>query len=347
MHKDELEHIHLNMKTETSPKITSPTYVGMDIAKATLQVHSNGHQIEFQNDPPGHAQFLKQLAKLTRPHVICEATGGYERAVVEALHQIKIPVSVVNPAHTLAATQAQGKRAKTDRCDAEALTDYGQRFKPEPTAPVPPKLREATELTVWLKQLIDNRALAKTQAEHHANQFVSQQHQELLKHYKHQIDTVEKEIKKLVQSQKEFQQRLDCLTEIQGVGFRTALMTLVFMPELGSMNRGQTAALAGLAPWTRESGTMKGKRCIGGGRAQVRPVLYMAALSASRCNTVLAPFYKSLKVRNKPSKLALTAVMRKLLVYMNHQLKALPTTASAVETKPVRKTKESKKSFTK
>lgn len=343
MHKDESEHIHLHMKKQTTPKkITSPTYVGMDIAKATLQVHCNGHQIEFQNNSQGHAQLSKQLAKVTLPHLICEATGGYERPVVQALQKLKIPVSVLNPAHTLAASQAQGKRAKTDCCDAQALTDYGQRFKPEPTPAVAPKIREVTELTLWLKQLIDNRAVAKTQAEHHDNRFVNEQHEELLNHYQHQISAVEKEIKKLVQSQQEFQERVDCLIEIQGVGFRTALMTLVFMPELGSMNRGETAALAGLAPWTRESGTMKGKRCIGGGRAQVRPILYMAALCASRCNPVLAPFYQSLKKREKPSKVALTAVMRKLLIHMNNKLKALAKTASVEKAKITPQPKTSK-----
>jgi len=325
-------------------EILAPVYVGMDVAKATLQVHLNGHQFEFKNDPQGHAQLSAKLAQLTLPHVVCEATGGYERPMVEACHKAKIPVSVLNPAHTLAATQAQGKRAKTDPCDAAALTDYGQRFHPEPTVAVPPVVREITDLTLWLKQLIDNCAVVKTQAEHHDNSFVGQRHQELLAHYQSQIQTVEKEIKKMVQAQASFQQRVDCLTQIKGVGFRTALLTLVFLPELGSMNRGGTAALAGLAPWTRDSGTMKGKRCIGGGRAQVRPVLYMAALSASRCNPVLAPFYKGLKKREKPSKVALTAVMRKLLIHMNGELKKLA--AKPVETKSA-KTQKTKKSLAK
>lgn len=304
-------------------KNPAPVYVGMDVAKATLQGHLNGHQFEFQNDAKGHAQLTKKLAKLTLPHVVCEATGGYERPVVQACHKAQILVSVLNPAQTLAASQAQGKRAKSDPYDAAALTDYGQRFQPEPTAAVPPAEREITELTLWLKQLIDNRAVVKAQAEHQTNAFVVQQHAALFAHYQSQIETVEQEIKKLVQAQTLFQQRVDCLTEIKGVGFRTALLTLVYLPELGSMNRGGTAALAGLAPWTRDSGTMKGKRCIGGGRAQVRPVLYMAALSASRCNPVLAPFYKGLIKRGKLKKVALTAVMRKLLVHMNGELKKL------------------------
>jgi transposase len=321
-------------------KSALPVYVGMDIAKATLQVHLQGHQFEFINDAKGHAQLSGKLAKLTRPHVVCEATGGYERPVVEACHKAGIRISVLNPAHTLAASQAQGKRAKTDPCDAAALTDYGQRFQPEPTAAVAPAVREITELTLWLKQLIDHRAVVKAQAEQHANAFVGQQHEALLTHYDCQVKTVEKEIKKLVQAQALFQQRVDCLTQISGVGFRTALLTLVFMPELGSMNRGGAAALAGLAPWTRDSGTMKGQRCIGGGRAQVRPVLYMAALSASRRNPILAPFYQGLKKRGKPSKVALTAVMRKLLLHMNSELKKLD--AKPTDEKPQNATKTKK-----
>ena len=316
----------------------------MDVAKATLQVHLQGHQFEFKNDAKGHASLSKKLAKLPLAHVVCEATGGYERTVVEACHKAKILISVLNPAHTLAASRAQGKRAKTDPADAAALTDYGQRFQPKPTTPIPPAVREITQLTLWLKQLIDNRAVVKTQAEHHTNAFVGQQHAELLAHYKSQIEIVEKKIEKLVQTQTNFHQRVNRLIQIKGVGFRTALLTLVFWPELGSMNRGGAAALAGLAPWTRDSGTMKGKRCIGGGRAQVRPVLYMAALSASRCNPILAPFYQALKKRGKLKKVALTAVMRKLLIHMNSELKKLP--AQPVHEK-LAKSNKTKKSFAK
>src|ERR1700723_352335 len=147
-----LSHITLTRheRLPTMKKKPAPVYVGMDVAKATLQVHLNGHQFEFKNDAKGHVQLSKKLAKLTLPHVVCEATGGYERPVVEACHKAKILVSVLNPAHTLAASQAQGKRAKTDPCDAAALTEYGQRFQPEPTAALPPAIRAITELTLCL-----------------------------------------------------------------------------------------------------------------------------------------------------------------------------------------------------
>jgi transposase len=220
------------------------TYVGIDVAKATLQVHLNGHQIEFANSADGHAQLSKKLASLTSPQVICEATGGYERPMVAALHKKEILVSVVNPAFTLAATKAQGTRAKTDPCDAEALTDYGQRYHPAPTLPVPPAQRELADLALWLQQLIDHQAVAKAQAEHHEHSFVRQQHKALLACYQRQIKAVEAEIKKRAQAQPKFQERLDCLDAIEGVGFRTAFLMLVLMPELGELNRGGAAALA-------------------------------------------------------------------------------------------------------
>jgi len=133
----------------------------------------------------------------------------------------------------------------------------------------------------------------------------------------------EAKLKLLMEQDQVLKQRVECLDAIEGVGLRTAMVVLTHMPELGQLNRQQVAALAGLAPWTRENGTMKGKRCIGGGRPKVRVALYMSALSVIRCNPTLREFYQRLIGKGKLKKVALTAVMRKLLVYMNHQLKSL------------------------
>lgn len=302
-------------------------YVGVDVAKATLQVHQHqqGHQQEFANNSKGLTQLRKQLQQLPGAHVICEATGGYERALVRTLQEAQIPVSVTNPARVRAAAQAQGQRAKTDRIDARMLTDYGERYQPEPTRPPSATQEQLQALTQWLQQLIQGQALAKTQAEHHQDAFVRRQHTKLLAHLQTQIQEVEQQLKTLQQADAALRQRVDTLDQIEGVGPRTAWIVLAHLPELGQLNRGQVAALAGLAPWTRESGTMKGMRCIGGGRPEVRLALYMAALSAMRYNPVLRPFYQHLRAKGKPAKVALTAVMRRLLVYMNHQLKSLST----------------------
>jgi transposase len=307
-------------------------YAGVDVAKASLQLHLQGRQAEFPNQPAGLVQLCQQLQIIPHVHVVCEATGGYERPLVQALHQAQIPVSVTNPAQVRAAAQAQGQRAKTDRIDAALLTDYGQRYQPKPTPPTTPSQDQLVALTQWLTQLVQAQALAKTQAEHHEAAFVCKQHAKLIAHYQSQIAAVEKQIRAVVAQDAVLQQRVDCLDQIKGVGPRTAWLVLAHLPELGQINRQEVAALAGLAPWTRESGTMKGMRCIGGGRPEVRLALYMAALSAARCNPVLQPFYQRLRTKEKPAKVALTAVMRRLLVYMNHQLKALAATHPTKET---------------
>jgi transposase len=304
-------------------KNPSTLYVGVDIAKATLQVHLQGRQFSFPNNPTGHIQLCQRLRPLGAAHVVCEATGGYERALVQACHQDQIPVSVLNPAHVRAAAQAQGKRAKSDPLDAAGLTDYGQRFQPQATAPLRAVQRQLAELTTWLSQLIQAQATAKAQAEHHTLAFVREQHALQLAHSQSQIQALEAQIQALLQQDAELKRRVDCLDAIVGVGPRTAWMVLADMPELGQLNRGQTAALAGLAPWPQDSGQKRGWRSISGGRTEVRRHLYMPALAATRSNPVLRSCYQRLTAKNKPHKVALTAVMRKLLVYMNQELKKL------------------------
>ena len=306
-------------------------YAGVDVAKATLQLHLQGRQSEFCNAAKGLRQLRTQLQKVAGAHIVCEATGGYERALVRVLHQEQIPVSVTNPAQVRAAARAQGQRAKTDRIDAQMLTDYGQRYEPKATPPPSATQDQLVALTQWLKQLIHGQALAKTQAEHHEHPFVRRQHAKLMAHLRSQIGAVEKQIEALVQQDAALQQRVKCLDEIKGVGPRTAWMVLAHLPELGQLNRQQVGALAGLAPWTRESGTMKGMSRIGGGRPEVRLALYMAALSAVRSNPVLRPLYQRLRAKGKLPKVALTAAMRRLLIYMNHEIKDLAAKAQKTD----------------
>jgi transposase len=313
---------------------TAPVYVGVDVAKATLQVHLHGSQIQFNNTPQGRTRLCKKVQALAGAHVVCEATGGYERPMVEALHKTQTPVSVINPAQVRAAARAKGQRAKNDPIDAQGLTDYGQRYQPQPTPPVSKVQRQLNALIQWLQQLTQAKAIAKTQAEHHQESFVRQQHQALIAHYESQIEMAEAKIQKLMDQDQALQQRVQCLDAIEGVGLRTAVLVLAHMPELGQLNRQQATALAGLAPWTRDSGAMKGLRCIGGGRPEVRTALYMASLSAIKSNPILKAFFLRLTGKGKPGKVALTAVMRKMLIHMNHRLKSLaakPTSAARVE----------------
>ena len=303
--------------------VNGVVYAGVDVAKASLQVYFHGRQTEFENSAQGLSQLCDELQKTPGAQVVCEATGGYERAMVKTLQQRRIAVSVTNPAQVRASARACGQRAKTDRLDAKMLSEYGQRYHPEPTPPLLESQDQLSALTQWLRQLIEGQSLAKTQAEHHEDPFVRKQHGKLLKHLQSQIRAVEKQIAALLEKNAPLQQRVKRLDEIAGVGPRTAWMVLAHMPELGQLSGRRVAALAGLAPWTRESGTMKGVRCIGGGRPEVRVALYMAALSAVRCNPVLRTFYQRLREKGKAPKVALTAAMRKLLVYMNSEIKNL------------------------
>jgi transposase len=298
-----------------------PVYVGLDIAKATLQLHLQGRSLDLTNTASGHSQLIKRLAALPGAHVICEATGGYERAVVAALHAATIPVSVINPARVRQFARASGELAKTDPIDAAKLTAFGQAFRPEPTPP-----RTATEiklaaLVTRRVQLLELRTAERQRADTTTEPALRKLFTPWLAQMEKQITKVEALIEELLAEQPHLHHQVQRLDEIVGVGRLTATTVLATMPELGQLNRRQAAALAGLSPYNRDSGQWAGKRHISGGRSEVRRGLYMAALSASRSNHLLKPFYDRLIAAGKPAKVALTAVMRKLIILMNHLLK--------------------------
>ena len=300
---------------------TPPVHAGLDIAKASLQLHLQGQSLDLPNTPAGHAQLVKRLAALPGAHVVCEATGGYERAVVAALHAARIPVSVINPARVRQFARASGELAKTDPIDAAVLTAFGRAFAPTPTEP-----RTATEiklaaLVTRRAQLLELRVAETLRADTCADADLRRLFAAWLAQMEKQIAKVEALMNALLQEQAPLAAQVQRLDDIMGVGRLPAVMVLATLPELGTLNRRQAAALAGLCPYNRDSGQWAGQRHISGGRAEVRRSLYMAALSASRSNPRLKAFYDRLIQAGKPAKVALTAVMRKLVVLMNHLLK--------------------------
>jgi transposase len=304
------------------PENTQTVYAGLDIAKATLQLHLQGRHHTLTNTPSGHAQLCKLLRAVPTVHLVCEATGGYERAVVAALHAAALPLSVVNPARVRHFAQAQGRRAKNDPIDAATLTAFGQAFQPAPTAVPDAALAELRDLIRWRAHLQEQLVATRNRAEHTATTFVVKHQAKLVRQLEAQREAVEAELAAALQRLPAWQAQIQKLTSLDGVGTLTALATLSQMPELGRISRREAAALAGLAPWTRQSGPWEGQRHIGGGRAEVRRALYMAALAVARMqHTVLGKFYTRLREAGKPAKVALTAVMRKLLLQMNHVLK--------------------------
>ncbi len=299
----------------------SSVYAGLDIAKASLQLHLQNKDHDLANTPAGHAQLGKLLALVPEAHIICEATGGYERAVVAALQADQVKVSVINPARVRQFARASGHQAKTDPIDAAVLTAFGHAFAPEPTPARSAPEAELAALVARRTQLLELRVAENQRADTCALPGLQKHFRQWLGQLEKQLEKIEALMAALLAQQTVLEQRVQRLDDITGVGAITAMTVLSQIPELGQINRGQAAALAGLAPYNRDSGQWSGKRHISGGRAAARRGLYMAALSASRSNTILKAFYQRLITAGKPAKVALTAVMRKLIVLMNHVLK--------------------------
>lgn len=304
------------------PDKIQTVHAGLAIAKATLQLHLQNRQHALPNTAQGHAQLVKLLRAIAGTHVVCEATGGYERAAVAALHAAEVPVSVGNPARVRHFAQAQGCRAKNDPIDAAALTAFGRALHPKPT-PVPEAaLAELRDLVRWRQHLKEQLVATGNRAEHATTKFVTRQQARLVRQLEAQLAAVEAELAAALKRSPRWQAQIQKLAPLDGIGPLTAVVTLRQMPEPGHLNRREAAALAGLAPWTRQSGPWEGQRHIGGGRAEIRRALYMGAVAVARMkHTALGQFYERLRTAGKPAKVALTAVMRKLLLQMNHILK--------------------------
>ncbi len=206
--------------------------------------------------------------------------------------------------------------------DAAVLTACGEALRPKPTPAPQAVLAELRALVQWRNYLKDQLCAARNQGEHATLRYVQKQQAKLVKHLATQMKKVEAELASALNRAPETQKQVQRLTELDGVRTLTAVSVLSQMPELGQLNRGEAAALAGLAPWTRQSGPWEGQRHIGGGRAEVRRSLYMSAVVLARqTETLLGKFYQRLRAAGKPAKVALTAVMRKLLLQMNQALK--------------------------
>jgi transposase len=300
---------------------TEVVYYGMDVAKATLELAGPTSSRTFPNTARGHVQLLGWLAALPgSAHLVCEATGGYERAMVAAGQAAGMAVSIVNPRAVRALAQARGLSAKTDALDAALLRDYGVRLKPAPTRVPSAAQAELATLASGYQYVIASIVREQGCREHLTHALLLRQQDARLRQLERQRDQLEAELAQALATDPPLRQRADRLEQVQGIGRKTAISLLAFLPELGTLRPGQAAALAGVAPFNRDSGKWRGKRLIQGGRPAVRRALYMAALTASQRNPVLAPFYQRLIARGKPAKLALTAVMRKLIEYANRLL---------------------------
>lgn len=297
-------------------------YVGVDVAKATLAGLCLKQQFTQSNDGAGHQALIKRLVSLDRPvQVVCEATGGYERALVQALSAAGVAVSVINPRKVRDFARARGRLAKTDSVDAAILADYGATMQP-PAMVVPSQEQTALAELVSVRQdLIEQRTAEISRREHLRLAVLIRDSEKAQRHLEKRLAEIDHLIDRQIKADQALAAKAARLEQVVGIGRVSVMTLLALMPELGQIDRGQAAALAGVAPFNRESGQYRGPRHIRGGRGAIRRVLYMAAVAASQHNPILRAFYQALIARGKPAKVALTAVMRKLIILLNALLK--------------------------
>ncbi len=300
-----------------------PQTAGIDIAKDRLDVClcPNGATCHFPNDAKGHRALISWLAAYSIQRVVFEATGAYHRALERSLGAAGVPLAKINPRHARRFAEALGQLAKTDRLDAALLARFGALLEP-PTRPVlSPTLDAMKELLVARQALIKDRTAALNRQKIVRSPLLRRHLAQRLRQIAHQLAALEAYLHSLCKKDADLAPRLAILMSIPGIAQVTALSLLVDMPELGSLDQGQAASLAGVAPVAQDSGTSRGRRTIRGGCAPVRQALYMPALVAARFNPDLKAKYQALVAAGKPAKVALTAIMRKLIILANALLR--------------------------
>ncbi len=299
--------------------MTEPLYLGIDVAKDSFEVASDpvGLKMSLPNDPTGRQQLLDAIQNHCIALIVLEATGGYERALVADLIQAGYRVVVANPRQVRDFARGMGQLAKTDAIDAHVIASFGRIVQPQ-TRPKP------ADQAVDLAELVSRRQQLNGLLTAESNRLPMARHpkvrkslQQVIRTLEGQIDKLDKLIRDNIESDDGLQHKDQLLQSFKGVGPGTSAMLLSHLPELGSLNRQQIAALAGLAPWDTQSGKWAGKARIWGGRKEVRTMLYMAALVAIRWNPVIHKFYQRLISQGKEFKVAITACMRKILVILN------------------------------
>jgi len=292
--------------------------VGIDVSKDRLDVcvRPSGEAFAVSRDAGGLDVLLARLRELSPQIVVAEATGGFETVVAASLGAAGMPVVVVNPAQIRAFAQALGKRAKSDPIDAAVIAHFAEATKVQPRPLPDHETQRLADLVARRRQIIQ-MIVAERQRDKRASKRMKKSIARLLKALQAELSEIDADIDEAVRGSPAWREKEDLLASVPGVGAGTARTLIAELPELGTLDRRQIAALAGLAPWTRQSGKWRGRSFIGGGRATVRTALFMSALSASRFNPALKAFRQRLINAGKPKMVALIAVARKLLTILN------------------------------
>jgi len=304
----------------------SDTFVGVDIAKAEFVVACRPEGVGWTatNDAEGIAGTVARLRTLTPALIVVEATGGYERALVAAVAAAGLPLVVANPRQVRDFAKATGPLAKTDRLDANILALFADRVPPTPRPLLAPVLQQLDARMTRRRQLLDMLTAERNRLEHAAVP-IRRNLADHIRWLERRVADVDRDLDRTIESSPIWRAKENLLRSVPGIGPVVSRTLLADLPELGRLNRKQIAALVGVAPLARDSGTLRGKRMVWGGRAPVRAVLYMGALVATRRNPVISAFYRRLLAAGKPKKLALTACMRKLLTILNAMMRTNTT----------------------
>ena len=296
--------------------------VGIDVSKVALDVgvYPSGKSWCVEYSATGLEALVGQLEALAPTVVVVEATGGLELSLTAALEVAGLPVAVVNPRQVRDFARATGRLAKTDKLDAQMLAQFGAMVQP-PVRPLPDAQRRELQAMVTRRQQLVVMLTAEKNRRRRTTPRVRHQIEIHVRWLQEQLQDVDRDLEDFLRSSPLWQEDVKLLRSVPGVGPILTATLIARLPELGSLNRKEVAALVGVAPFNRDSGTLRGKRTVWGGRRALRTTLYMATLAATRHNPVLRAFYQRLADAGKPKKVALTACMRKLLVMLNSMIK--------------------------
>jgi transposase len=297
-------------------------FVGIDVSKARLDVavRPSGASESFLNDAAGIKELVKRLEEIQATLIVLEATGGVERGVTRALASAELPVVVVNPRQVRDFAKATGQLAKTDHIDAVVLARFAEAVRPA-VRPLPDEITLELRALIARRRQITEMIVAENNRLGGVSKAVKKRIDAHIRWLEAELGRADKDLDQSIRHSPIWQENQDLLRTVPGIGPVVSRSLIAELPELGKLNRKQIAALVGVAPLNRDSGTLRGRRSIWGGRAAVRAVLYMAALVASRHNGVIRAFYQRLRSAGKAPKVALVACMRKLLTILNAMIK--------------------------
>ncbi len=296
--------------------------IGIDVGKHQLDIAIHERQIHFTvtNDAPGIKQAIRRLSRYKLERIVVEATGRREYALVVALAERQLPVIICQPIKVRSYARAEGILAKTDKMDAGVLASYAAKIQPMIRPLATGNLRKIRDLTARRRQLIEMSTMEKNRLDVMPS-FLTADMRRHLRHLQAQLKKLDQHIAELVETIDEWREKRDLLQTAPGIGTQVVNTLLADLPELGTLNNKQIAALVGVAPFNRDSGKLRGKRRIRGGRASVRTILFMAMLTSIQHNPVIRATYQRLVANGKHKKVALTACMRKMVTILNAMLR--------------------------